>query len=81
MLPCVGQVEEERPVLVPLDELHRLPVENVGQVALKAGDLLVAIHRTVGDVDHVAGRVLAAEELAPQDPGVGRMRKLLRGRD
>ncbi len=73
----LGQVEEERPVLVPLDEIHRLLIEHVGQIALPAGDLLVAVDRSVGDLDHILGGRLSAELFGEHDPGVGRMGELL----
>ena len=71
----MGQVEEERPVLVPLDEPYRLVVQHVGQVALESRDLLVAIDGGVRDVDHVADRVLAANLLREKEPRVGRVRE------
>ena len=55
-------------------------MQHVGQVALKTGDLLVAINRGVGHVDHVPRRRLAAELLGEQDPRVGRILQLRRGR-
>ena len=61
VLRRVGKVEEERPVFVLLDELHRLPIQHVGQIALESRHLPVPIDRRIGDVDHLAGRLLAAK--------------------
>ena len=74
----MGQIEKERTLLVFLDELQGLTMQGLGQIALKAGNLVVAINGGVVIVKEIPDPFDAAIGQRPAEPRMDRMFPFIR---